>query len=104
MCVSHGEVVNFLDPEPKADDGNPNNRGSMVIPMVFVSAAEKRKESSGIKKRAIMVEEEKEWSEEDVEMLKKQMVKNSVGKPGRWEARSGECDKESEGIGGEESG
>ncbi|KAL4303383.1 hypothetical protein GQ457_10G022880 [Hibiscus cannabinus] len=29
---------------------------------------------------------EKEWSEADVEMLKKQMVKNSVGKPGRWEA------------------
>ncbi|KAL4320066.1 hypothetical protein GQ457_18G007760 [Hibiscus cannabinus] len=29
---------------------------------------------------------EKEWSEADVEMLKKQMVKNPVGKPGRWEA------------------
>ncbi|XWS49619.1 hypothetical protein CRYUN_Cryun12cG0018600 [Craigia yunnanensis] len=30
--------------------------------------------------------EEKEWSEADVEILKKQMVKNPVGKPGRWEA------------------
>lgn len=30
-------------------------------------------------------EEEKQWSEEDVEMLKKQMVKNPVGKPRRWE-------------------
>ncbi|XP_039015135.1 transcription factor MAMYB-like [Hibiscus syriacus] len=28
---------------------------------------------------------EKEWSEADVEMLKKQMAKNPVGKPGRWE-------------------
>ncbi|XVF52418.1 hypothetical protein PTKIN_Ptkin05aG0016400 [Pterospermum kingtungense] len=27
-----------------------------------------------------------EWSEADVEILKKQMVKNPVGKPGRWEA------------------
>lgn len=30
--------------------------------------------------------EEREWSEGDLEMLKKQMVKNVVGKPGRWEA------------------
>ncbi|XWS38702.1 hypothetical protein CRYUN_Cryun19dG0153900 [Craigia yunnanensis] len=30
--------------------------------------------------------EEKEWSEADVEILKKQMVKYPVGKPGRWEA------------------
>lgn len=29
--------------------------------------------------------EEKEWSEEDIEVLKKQIVKNPVGKPGRWE-------------------
>ncbi|GKU95698.1 hypothetical protein SLEP1_g9027 [Rubroshorea leprosula] len=34
-------------------------------------------------------EEEKEWREEDVEMLKKQMLKNPPGKPGRWEAISG---------------
>lgn len=30
-------------------------------------------------------EEEKEWNEEDIEILKKQMVKNPVGKPKRWE-------------------
>lgn len=29
--------------------------------------------------------EEEEWSEEDMEMLKKQLLKNPVGKPGRWE-------------------
>lgn len=32
------------------------------------------------------MEEEKEWNEEDIEILKKQMVKHPVGKPGRWEA------------------
>lgn len=30
-------------------------------------------------------EEEREWSEEDLELLKKQMAKNPVGKPRRWE-------------------
>ncbi|EEF33593.1 transcription factor MAMYB [Ricinus communis] len=30
-------------------------------------------------------EVEKEWNEEDLEILKKQMVKNPVGKPRRWE-------------------
>ncbi|KAJ0113208.1 hypothetical protein Patl1_01193 [Pistacia atlantica] len=30
-------------------------------------------------------EEEKDWTEEDIEILKKQMVKNPVGKPKRWE-------------------
>ncbi|GJT24795.1 hypothetical protein Tco_0894732, partial [Tanacetum coccineum] len=30
--------------------------------------------------------EEKEWSDGDLELLKKQMVKNPVGMPGRWEA------------------
>ncbi|KAK2662414.1 hypothetical protein Ddye_000988 [Dipteronia dyeriana] len=28
---------------------------------------------------------EKDWNEEDIEILKKQMVKNPVGKPKRWE-------------------
>lgn len=30
-------------------------------------------------------EEEKEWNEDDIEILKKQIVKNPVGKPKRWE-------------------
>ncbi|XP_062028388.1 transcription factor MAMYB [Rosa rugosa] len=30
-------------------------------------------------------EEERDWVEEDVEILKKQLVKNPVGKPRRWE-------------------
>uniref|UniRef100_A0A5B6YYX4 Myb-like domain-containing protein n=1 Tax=Davidia involucrata TaxID=16924 RepID=A0A5B6YYX4_DAVIN len=34
---------------------------------------------------SVIEEEEGEWSEEDVELLKKQMVKHPVGKPRRWE-------------------
>ncbi|KAJ0572281.1 putative transcription factor MYB-HB-like family [Helianthus annuus] len=34
----------------------------------------------------VVVVEEKDWTFEDLELLKKQMVKNPVGMPGRWEA------------------
>ncbi|KAL8207904.1 hypothetical protein R6Q57_007316 [Mikania cordata] len=34
----------------------------------------------------VIVAEEKDWSLGDLELLKKQMVKNPVGMPGRWEA------------------
>jgi hypothetical protein len=34
------------------------------------------------------VEEEKEWTEEDIGVLRKQLTKHPVGKPGRWEAIS----------------
>lgn len=33
-------------------------------------------------------EEEKEWTEEEIEVLRKQLIKHPVGKPGRWEAIS----------------
>lgn len=36
--------------------------------------------------RVRVVAEEREWSEGDLELLKKQMVKYPVGMPGRWEA------------------
>lgn len=39
-----------------------------------------RSENGSAKKRG-----EEDWNEEDVEVLKKQMVKNPVGKPRRWE-------------------
>ncbi|CAN6875198.1 unnamed protein product [Brassica oleracea var. botrytis] len=32
------------------------------------------------------VKETKEWSDEEIEVLKKQLVKHPAGKPGRWEA------------------
>lgn len=34
------------------------------------------------------VEEEKEWTEEDIGVLRKQLAKHPVGKPGRWEVIS----------------
>ncbi|KAI3502693.1 hypothetical protein L1887_30928 [Cichorium endivia] len=34
----------------------------------------------------VIVVEEQDWNEGDLELLKKQMVKNPVGMPGRWEA------------------
>lgn len=33
-------------------------------------------------------EEEKDWTEEEIEVLRKQLIKHPVGKPGRWEAIS----------------
>ncbi|KAK0590628.1 hypothetical protein LWI29_029657 [Acer saccharum] len=51
----------------------------------FVSK-DKKNEFAGRKENPIVKNgEEKEWNEEDIEILKKQMVKNPVGKPKRWE-------------------
>ncbi|QCD84806.1 transcription factor MAMYB [Vigna unguiculata] len=94
--VGLGEVVNFPDPEPETDDDarKPSQRRSRqrrpeevaaIGPVVSVGAAEKRGGGGGVEKVATVVEE-KDWREEDVEVLKKQLVKNPVGKPGRWEA------------------
>ncbi|XVF51906.1 hypothetical protein PTKIN_Ptkin04bG0222300 [Pterospermum kingtungense] len=71
------------------------NRGSLVENTNGFSNLEVKSENSnglsslGAKKEDLgsgFDGEEKEWSEADVEVLKKQMVKNPVGKPGRWEA------------------
>ncbi|XP_047163853.1 transcription factor MAMYB [Vigna umbellata] len=94
--VGLGEVVNFPDPEPETDDDarKPPQRRSRqrrpeevaaIGPVVSVSTAEKRGGGGGVEKVSTVVEE-KDWNEEDVEVLKKQLVKNPVGKPGRWEA------------------
>ncbi|KAK7369460.1 hypothetical protein VNO80_11498 [Phaseolus coccineus] len=95
--VGLGEVVNFPDPEPETDDDakKPPQRRSRqrrpeevaaIGPVVLVGAAEKRGGGGGGVEKVSTVVEEKEWSEEDVEVLKKQLVKNPVGMPGRWEA------------------
>lgn len=44
----------------------------------------KKKESDGV----VGVKEESEWTDGDLDVLKKQMVKNPVGMPGRWEVIS----------------
>ena len=35
---------------------------------------------------SVVLEEEKEWVDEEIEVLKKQLLKHPVGKPRRWEA------------------
>ncbi|KAE8729637.1 UMP-CMP kinase-like isoform X1 [Hibiscus syriacus] len=56
----------------------------------FPNLKVKSKDSNGLSKKEDFGNNfeggEKEWSEADVEMLKKRMGKNPVGKPGRWEA------------------
>lgn len=91
--VGRGGDVNFPDPGPEHDDDaskKPQRRSKQRRPEEApavgpVVAAERKREDSRTEK-VVTVKEEKEWSEEDVEVLKKQMVKNPVGKPGRWEA------------------
>ncbi|KAK7318474.1 hypothetical protein RJT34_03176 [Clitoria ternatea] len=99
VSVGRGHVVEFPSPEPEPDDdaNNKTQRRSKprrseevaavgpVVAVVNGGASEKRRSGGGAENRVAVVEE-KEWSEEDVEMLKKQMTKNPVGKPGRWEA------------------
>lgn len=52
-----------------------------------VPKEEKKKESS-LSDGVVGVKEESEWTDGDLEVLKKQMVKNPVGMPGRWEVIS----------------
>lgn len=73
--VDRGEVVNFPDREPELNEDT-NMKSSQwqrrpeeattIGPVVFISAVEKWKESDGIEKCVMMMEEEKEWSEEDL--------------------------------------
>ncbi|CAI9288613.1 unnamed protein product [Lactuca saligna] len=53
------------------------------VPAVVVNETPKPSNKSDSN---VIVVEDKEWSEGDLELLKKQMVKNPVGMPGRWEA------------------
>lgn len=98
--VGQGHIVQFPDQERiAAADDDAKKRGSQrrskirrseelpapaVVPVVAVSnggASEKIANGNGV----TAVEEEKEWREEDIAILKKQMAKNPVGKPRRWE-------------------
>ncbi|XVE65232.1 hypothetical protein DITRI_Ditri07aG0164700 [Diplodiscus trichospermus] len=111
--VGHGSVIpDPIDQEPQPEveskkrssqkrskhgkiDELSGNPGSLVENENGVSNLKvKSKNSNGLSNLGAKREdlgrgfdgEEKEWSEADVEILKKQMVKNPVGKPGRWEA------------------
>lgn len=52
-----------------------------------VSKEEKKKESF-LSNGVVGVKEESEWTDGDLDVLKKQMAKNPVGMPGRWEVIS----------------
>ncbi|GMJ16080.1 membrane anchored MYB [Hibiscus trionum] len=70
----------------KADEPSGNRASLVEYANGFPHLKVKSKDSNGLSKKEDLDEGEKEWSEADVEILKKQMVKNPVGKPGRWEA------------------
>ncbi|PNY05982.1 DnaJ subfamily c member 2-like protein [Trifolium pratense] len=102
--VGRGHVVNFPDQDTSTDDEDVRKRSqqrrskprrsedvaAVVVPAPVVSnggASKNRNgngDGSGVALTAVV--EETEWNEDDIEILKKQMVKHPVGKPGRWEA------------------
>ncbi|KAE9610244.1 hypothetical protein Lal_00006109 [Lupinus albus] len=97
--VGQGPIVEFPEQETATTDDDSKKRGSnrrskaqtrrsddfpvpAVVPVAAVTANGKR---NGVAAAEAVVEEEKEWREEDVAILKKQLLKNPVGKPRRWE-------------------
>ncbi|KAG4206336.1 hypothetical protein ERO13_A03G002800v2 [Gossypium hirsutum] len=68
--------------EPIGNPGELAGNGNGFSDSKVKSKESKKKEDLG----SNFDGEGKEWSETEIEILKKQMVKNPVGKPGRWEA------------------
>lgn len=101
--VGRGHAVNFPDQETSTDEDDSRKKSqqrrskqrrsddvtAVVAPAPVVSLKNRNGNGNGNGVAlAAVVEEEKEWNEDDIEILKKQMVKNPPGKPGRWEAIS----------------
>lgn len=100
--VGHGSIVEFSNEEAAIDEDT-NKRSSQkrskarrsediaVGPIASYDSVnaservEKRNLGSGVNGNGVVLKEEKDWTEEDIEILKKQMLKNPVGKPRRWE-------------------
>ncbi|CAN0915095.1 Transcription factor MAMYB [Linum grandiflorum] len=97
--VGQGPVLEPLDPEPEivSEKRAPKRRLKPVrseeailnqTPTTNGSSRrqeDKKSVSSASSNGDAKESEEKEWSEEDYAILKKQMAKNPVGKPKRWE-------------------
>ncbi|OAY29792.1 transcription factor MAMYB [Manihot esculenta] len=99
--VGQGPILEPLDEEPEivTEKRAPKKRSKPIrseenvmgpIPAVEttkgLSIRERKREVLANSGNGVVANEgEKEWSEEDLEILKKQMVKNPVGKPRRWE-------------------
>lgn len=97
--VGRGPIVDFPDDSPQSDEEtrkrNPQKRPKPRRPDEFPADPTKSETlaiasvtARGPKKDEEEKErwEEKEWTEEEIEVLKKQLAKNPVGKPRRWEA------------------
>ncbi|KDP46958.1 hypothetical protein JCGZ_07975 [Jatropha curcas] len=103
ISVGQGPIVEFepLDEEPEISSKKkaPKKRSkpirsdeTVMSPIHGIEIAngssitEKKREALGKSTNGLVAnEEEKDWTEEDLEILKKQMMKNPVGKPRRWE-------------------
>ncbi|XP_060960249.1 transcription factor MAMYB [Cannabis sativa] len=101
ISVGQGPVLD-LPEESSQSDEDTKKRGSQKrskvrryeeVPVDSVPVVEnlngsvrerknKKNDDNGV---VVFGEEEKEWVEEEIEVLKKQLLKNPVGKPRRWE-------------------
>ncbi|KAK3014820.1 hypothetical protein RJ639_008296 [Escallonia herrerae] len=63
----------------------PEEFGQHPAPVV-VNEPIKSEERKGSEPKPVILGEEREWSDGDLDLLKKQLVKYPVGMPGRWEA------------------
>ncbi|XLS52198.1 hypothetical protein HN51_012875 [Arachis hypogaea] len=100
--VGRGSILEFPDQQALAEDDDNKKKyqrrsksrrsdevqsvAAVVSPVVKSPEREAEKIRANGNGNGNGVVSEKEWSEEDVEILKKQMTKHPVGKPGRWEA------------------
>ncbi|XP_028772848.1 transcription factor MAMYB [Neltuma alba] len=98
--VGHGSIVEFPNEEVAVDEDT-SKRSSQkrskarrsedtaigpIVSIDSVNTSERaEKKNQGVGGNGVVLNEEKEWTEEDVEILKKQMSKHPVGKPRRWE-------------------
>lgn len=110
--VGHGPVVEFLDPQqpPAGEDakkkqsqkrpkGQPPGNNAVVSPPIaeIDGRLGKKSEGNGVaiqgksdlgfreKEKGKGKEKENDWSEDEIELLRKQLVKHPAGKPRRWE-------------------
>lgn len=99
--VGKGEIIHPSDPDPAQLD-EPKNRQSIrrskarkpedgvssfstrTIEPVIPEKCDK-KSSPGIPENEKPIVDEKDWTEEEYELLKKQLTKHPVGTPQRWE-------------------
>ncbi|CAN8246021.1 unnamed protein product [Cochlearia groenlandica] len=67
----------------RSNKGTKNTDNPLENPYLLAEAS--RKVDRNMIPENGSVKETKEWSEEDIEILKKQLLKHPAGKPGRWE-------------------